>query len=68
MFQTLINVFRIPELRNKILFTLAMLAVFRIGHWIPIPGANHEAIAKAMSLGATTGSAASKIANFVTIF
>ena len=68
MFQTLINVFKIPELRNKILFTLAMLAVFRIGHWIPIPGANHEAIAKAMSLGATTGSAASKIANFVTIF
>ncbi len=68
MFQTLINVFKIPELRNKILFTLAMLAVYRIGHWIPIPGANHEAIAKAMDLGASKGSAAAKIADFVSIF
>lgn len=38
MLQTLINVFRIAELRTKILFTLAMLAVYRVGHWIPLPG------------------------------
>ncbi len=38
MFKTLINVFRVPELRNKVLFTLMMLAIFRIGHSVPIPG------------------------------
>ncbi len=45
---TLINVFSIAELRNKVLFTLAMLMVYRIGHWIPIPGVNQDAIAKAL--------------------
>lgn len=38
MLQALINVFKIAELRNKVLFTFGMLAVFRIGHWIPLPG------------------------------
>ncbi len=38
MFKTLINIFRVPELRNKVLFTLMMLAIFRIGHSVPIPG------------------------------
>ena len=38
MFQALTNVFKIAELRNKVLFTLGMLVVYRIGHWIPLPG------------------------------
>lgn len=38
MIKTLINIFRVPELRNKVLFTLMMLAIFRIGHSVPIPG------------------------------
>jgi preprotein translocase subunit SecY len=38
MFKTLLNVFRVPELRNKVLFTLMMLAIFRIGHSVPVPG------------------------------
>ena len=32
--------FRIPDLRNRVLFTLALLAVYRIGAHIPIPGIN----------------------------
>jgi preprotein translocase subunit SecY len=36
------NIFRIPELRRRVLFTLAMLAVFRIGGHIPTPGINFE--------------------------
>jgi preprotein translocase subunit SecY len=35
---SLINVFRIPELRRKILFTLMIIAIFRLGCYIPIPG------------------------------
>ncbi len=38
------NVFRTAELRNKILFTLFVLAVYRLGNQIPAPGTNLEAI------------------------
>jgi len=44
MFEALFNVFKIRELRNKILFTLSMLVVYRIGYWIPLPGVNQEAL------------------------
>src|ERR1700759_4182721 len=40
MFEKLANVFRIPDLRKRILFTLAMLAVYRLGAHIPTPGIN----------------------------
>src|SRR5688572_6549181 len=33
----LITVFKIPELRTKILFTLGLLAIYRLGFWIPLP-------------------------------
>lgn len=35
---TLRNVFKIPELRNKLLFTLFMIALYRLGAHIPVPG------------------------------
>ncbi|OQA10032.1 MAG: preprotein translocase subunit SecY [bacterium ADurb.Bin374] len=38
MFQSLSNSMKIPELRNRILFTLGMIVVFRIGTHIPTPG------------------------------
>src|ERR1700689_4839241 len=34
------NVFRIPDLRKRVLFTLSMLAVYRLGGHIPTPGIN----------------------------
>jgi preprotein translocase subunit SecY len=37
-FEAIANVFRIPDLRNRVLFTLAMLAVYRLGGHIPTPG------------------------------
>jgi len=40
------NIFKIPELRSRVLFTLAMLAVFRIGAHIPTPGINNEELFK----------------------
>ncbi|VAX15534.1 Protein translocase subunit SecY [hydrothermal vent metagenome] len=39
-------IFKIPELKNRILFTLAMLAVFRVGSHIPTPGVNTEVLAE----------------------
>src|SRR5205814_854994 len=38
--QALSNLFRIEELRKRVLFTLALLAVYRIGAHIPTPGIN----------------------------
>src|SRR3977135_4495006 len=37
-FEAVANVFRIPDLRKRILFTLSMLAIYRLGGHIPTPG------------------------------
>lgn len=42
MLQGVSRVFQIPELRAKIVFTILMLVVFRIGGFIPVPGINGE--------------------------
>jgi preprotein translocase subunit SecY len=68
MLQAFLNVFRIAELRGKILFTLGMLAVFRIGHWIPLPGINQEQMVDFFNKQAAEGSAAARLASFVTTF
>ncbi len=41
-FQSIANIFRIPELRRRLLFTLALLAVYRVGAHIPTPGINTQ--------------------------
>jgi len=38
MFQTLVKAFKIKEIRNKILITLALIFVYRLGCYIPVPG------------------------------
>ena len=38
MLSSLRNIFRVPDLRNKILFTLLMIALYRLGAYIPVPG------------------------------
>ena len=68
MLQAFINVFRIAELRTKILFTLGMLAVFRIGHWIPLPGVNQAELEKFFQQQVADGSAAGRAAQFVGVF
>ena len=37
MFKTIINAWKIPELRKKILFTVLILVIYRFGNAIPIP-------------------------------
>src|SRR5437867_483367 len=39
-FEAISNVFRIPDLRKRVLFTLLMLAVYRLGGHVPTPGIN----------------------------
>jgi len=45
------NIFRIPELRNKILFTLLMIAIYRIGIFISVPGVNMKSLEALMGQG-----------------
>ena len=42
MIGSLINVFKIPDLRRKILFTILIIAVYRVGMYMPIPGTNAQ--------------------------
>ncbi len=44
MLQAVINAFRIPDLRRKILFTIAMLVVFRLVASVPIPGVDRQGL------------------------
>ena len=44
MFEKFANIFRIPDLRRRVLFTLAMLFVYRLGGHIPTPGVNATAL------------------------
>jgi preprotein translocase subunit SecY len=39
------NVWRVPELRRRLLFTAGVLAVYRLGSWIPAPGIDQKALA-----------------------
>jgi preprotein translocase subunit SecY len=45
MLEKFANIFRVPDLRKRVLFTLAMLAVYRLGSHIPTPGIDTERLA-----------------------
>lgn len=70
MFKTFANIFRIPELRSKVLFTLFMLLIYRAGYHVPLPGVdqtNMKAQAEKQSRGGDN-TAAGRLANYVSIF
>ena len=46
MLDKVFNIFRIPDLRNKILFTVALLIIYRVGFHIPVPGFDQSKIAE----------------------
>lgn len=51
MFRALRDAFRIPDLRKKLLFTMAILAIYRFGANIPVPGVRLEGIEKVFEGG-----------------
>ena len=55
MLEKFANIFRIPDLRKRVLFTLGLLAVYRLGAFIPTPGINGDALAQFFN--ANSGSA-----------
>lgn len=44
MFKTLADAFKIKEVRNKLILTLVLLFIYRLGCWLPIPGIDSEAL------------------------
>jgi len=51
LFTTVSNIWKVSELRNKILFTLFVLLIYRIGAFIPVPGVDTELLKQAGSNG-----------------
>jgi preprotein translocase subunit SecY len=49
MLTVLIRAFRVPDLRKKMLFTLAVIALFRFGQILPAPGVNVVAVRECLS-------------------
>ena len=45
MLEAFVNTFKIPDLRKKILLTLALIAVYRVGTYIPTPGVDGAKLA-----------------------
>lgn len=55
MLKTLRNAWKIPDLRRRLLFTFAMLIVFRLGAHIPVPGINNAALRQLFEGGSLLG-------------
>jgi len=66
MLQAFINMWRVADLRKKLLFTIAMLAIYRIGFKIPLPAVDQSALAKwAENISGTAGG---NLLSYMTIF
>lgn len=51
MFQSLLNAWRLPDLRKKLLFTALIIAIYRLGCFIPVPGVDVQAINRMFGVG-----------------
>jgi preprotein translocase subunit SecY len=49
------NIFKVPDLRNKVLFTLLMLMLYRLGASIPVPGVDFQAVKQLQKAAETQG-------------
>jgi preprotein translocase subunit SecY len=68
MLQALFNIFRIPDLRSRVLFTVAMLAIYRIGFWIPLPGVDQTALQRLVEDASQTGTGFGRLLDYMSIF
>ncbi len=67
MFGRVTNIFKIPDLRNKILFTVALLCIYRIGFHISIPGFDQVKISQ-MTGSRSTDSPIGRVAEYLQMF
>src|ERR1700693_6331101 len=55
MLSRLANIFRVPDLRNKVVFTLAVIALYQIGANVPVPGVSWSRVQQLQSTGGSSG-------------
>jgi len=67
MLSAAINVFKIPELRKKIFFTLAMLCIYRVGFHVPVPGVDQTALQQLTQQG-DSSSPFGRVADYLQLF
>src|SRR4051794_34574361 len=63
MFSWLSNAWRVPELRRRLLFTAGVLAVYRLGSWVPAPGVDQKALAQFFGQGGAGGGGVLQLLN-----
>ena len=68
MLSKLFTVFRVPELRQKILLTLFLLAVYRMGFSITLPFMDHAALKEVFERGRSGGTGITDLLNVVSMF
>ena len=68
MLQAVFNIFKIPELRNRVMFTIGMLVIYRLGFWIPLVGVDQTIIAEAAQKASEQSSGFGKIIQYASIF
>ena len=59
MLRTILNAFSVPDIRKKLAFTAAMLALYRLGAYIPAPGIDVDAVKESRTASAAPTSSAS---------
>jgi len=67
MLAPILNIFKIPELRRKLLFTFIMLCIYRVGFHVPVPGIDQEALAAATTSG-DSQSPFGRVADYLQLF
>ncbi|MGH2576821.1 MAG: preprotein translocase subunit SecY [Actinomycetota bacterium] len=55
MLRAFVNAFKVPDLRNKIFFTLAIIAVYRLGSHVPVPVVDINILTDALNAQGSTG-------------
>ena len=66
MLETLGNTFRIPELRRRLIITISLLAICRVGVYVPVPGVNIAALGRLFE--SLEGGVGGPLMSFVNIF
>jgi preprotein translocase subunit SecY len=68
MLQAVLNIFKIPELRNRVLFSLGILVIYRLGFWIPLPAVDQTALVQAAEKAAENSTGFGRIMQYASIF
>lgn len=68
MLSKIVTVFRIPELRQKILLTFALLAVYRLGFYIPLPFIDQEMLKQSLDRMSDGGGGVDRVMTMLSLF